>query len=80
MEEKKDISEQDVWTILEEEGLTQYLGITKDEFYFLAELNQKKLSEEELKAHLLAYRNYQKYRNNENNDVQSDETNKHNEG
>ena len=45
MEEKNNISDQDVWTILEEEGLTQYLGITKDEFYFLAELNQKNLSE-----------------------------------
>lgn len=57
-----------VWEVLETMNMDKLLGITQDEFIFIASL-PKNMDNNEIMAQLLAYRKYKdvKYSNNKDN-------------
>lgn len=69
--DKNNVSVEDSWNILVEEGVDKILGITKDEFDLIASLNSSGVNEEETSSIIQAYRAYKKYRNKDDNVIKS---------
>lgn len=67
------ISEEDAWNILVEEGIDKILNITKDEFDLIKILNSSEtsMSNAEIASILSAYKAYKKYRNPSSDMVKS---------
>ena len=56
------------WEVLETMGMDKILGITQDEFVFIASLPQN-MDENEIIAQLLAYRKYREIKYSDNKDT-----------